>query len=138
MAAPKYNKNNQKWTEKTVAPYLSRLEKATSVPGNLFIGEQLKKLHLYRDIWSYWKRKFQTKETIIEPMDLIETMFERNLFKAAMLGEIPARLAIFSLRNAHGWCNDPSKREAPDTMKVIEKDIVKPSEASSSQNLRRA
>ena|GEM_PF-3349355 len=114
MAAPKQNKNGQKWTEKKVIQYLSRLEKAASKPRNLFIGQQLKKLKLYRDVWSYWKRKFQNNEDITEQMELIEGMFESNLFKAALHDEIPTRIGILSLRNAHGWRNNP-KEEVQDT-----------------------
>ena len=118
MAAPRQNTNGQKWTENTVLTYLSKLEKAASKPGNLFIGQQLKKLRLYRDIWSYWKRKFQNNEDLTEQMELIEDLFEVNLFNAGMRGEIPVQIAILSLRNAHGWRNNP-KEETQDTGIVL-------------------
>ncbi len=114
MAAPQKNSNAKKWTEEKLLTYLAQIEQAASKPENLFLGKQLTELGLYKDIWAYWKHKFEDKDEIMEQIYLIETMFESNLFRAALFGEIPAHVAILSLKNAHGWSEYPTEMEEPD------------------------
>ena len=114
MAAAKGNRNAQKWTESRVLGYLSKIEEATKDKKILFLGQELVKLGLYKDIWRYWKNKYSYNEDIIEQMELIEGMFECNLFKAAINSEIPARIAIICLRNAHQW-----REYRPEPVKVV-------------------
>lgn len=106
MAAPKKNKNAQKWTESIVMHYLQEIEKAASDRRNLFLGQELLKLGLYKDVWCYWKRKFVHIEYLIEEMELIEQLFECNVFRAGMKGDIPERIAIICLKNIYGWRED--------------------------------
>ena len=118
MAAPKQNTNARRWTEKRLNSYLSKIDKAAGNPKNLFLGKHLVRLKLYKDIWSYWKKKFEDDEDIMDRMDLVEGMFEVNLFNAALRSEIPASKAIMSLRNAHGWRNNPDKKQEPKVLKM--------------------
>ena len=114
MAAAKGNRNAQKWTESRVLGYLSEIEVAVQDTKILFLGQELVKLGLYKDIWRYWKNKYSYNEDIIEQMELIEGMFECNLFRAAINSEIPARIAIICLRNAHKW-----REYRPEPVKVV-------------------
>jgi hypothetical protein len=109
MAAPKRNTNAKKWTESKVRLLLKDIEKIARRDKALFLGKTLEKLGLYRDVWSYWMRKFADNEDLMDEMDLIKTQFEVNVFKAALKGEIPARIGILTLRNAHGWRNNPAR-----------------------------
>ena len=114
MAAAKGNRNAQKWTESRVLSYLAEIEVAVQDTKILFLGQELVKLGLYKDIWRYWKNKYSYNEDIIEQMELIEGMFECNLFRAAINSEIPARIAIICLRNAHKW-----REYRPEPVKVV-------------------
>ena len=114
MAAAKGNRNAQKWTESRMLGYLSEIEVAVQDTKILFLGQELVKLGLYKDIWRYWKNKYSYNEDIIEQMELIEGMFECNLFRAAINSEIPARIAIICLRNAHKW-----REYRPEPVKVV-------------------
>jgi len=114
MAAAKGNRNAQKWTEVRVLRYLAEIETAVQDKKTLFLGQVLVKLGLYKDIWRYWKNKYSYNENIIDQMELIEGMFECNLFRAAINSEIPARIAIICLRNAHHW-----REYRPETIKVL-------------------
>jgi hypothetical protein len=120
MAAPERNSNAQKWTIERVAGYLSQLEKATEDKKVLFLGQELVKLGLYKDIWRYWKQRFGHIDEMLDRMDLVEMGFESNLFNAALKGEIPARIAIICLRNAHKWCENPQhQNKAAHTIKTV-------------------
>ena len=112
MAAPKKNKNAQRWTESIVMGYLREIERAACDRKNLFLGQELLKLGLYKDVWCYWKRKFGHIEQLMEEMELIEQRFECNLFRAGMKGDIPERIAIICLKNIYGWRDEP-KVEVP-------------------------
>jgi hypothetical protein len=136
MAAPQKNLNAQKWTEESIIPYLSKMNKAAHRKKNLFIGQQLKKLKLYPDIWSYWKRKFSDNEDIMERMDLIEGAFESNVVNAGLYGDIPARVAILTLRNAHGWRNNPAREEQE--IKVVKMDTASGKTERGENNAKRA
>lgn len=118
MSAPLLNHNAQKWSTETVKPYLNQMEEAAQNEDNLFIGQQLKALGLYSDIWAYWKKKFYRYESLIEHMEIIEGMFESNLFCAALLDKIPAHVAIISLIHAHRWRSYPAQ-----TNKGIQRNI---------------
>ena len=107
MAAPKRNRNAQKWTKERVYEYLGKLEMAAADPANLFWGQELEKLGLYRDVWSYWKRKYSEDEDLINEMELIEQLYECNLVNAAYKAQIPAGIAIICLKHVHGWRESP-------------------------------
>lgn len=103
MGAPVRNRNARKWTAKTASPYLKKMKRAAGRQGNYFIGRQLEKMGLYRDVWSYWKGIFADNEAIMERMIAIEERYEVNLFRGAIQGKIGCLPALLSLRHAHGW-----------------------------------
>ena len=107
MAAPKNNKNAQRWTHERVMYYLQELEKAVKESEALFWGKELERLGLYKDVWAYWKRKFADNEAVLEYMELIETMYEVKLVKAAFRGEIASGTAIVCLKRIYGWREEP-------------------------------
>ena len=107
MAAPKNNKNAQRWTHDRVVYYLQELEKAANENGALFWGKELERLGLYKDVWAYWKRKFADDEVLLEYMELIETIYEVKLVKAAFRSEIAPGVAIVCLKRIYGWRDDP-------------------------------
>jgi hypothetical protein len=103
MAAPKGNKNANKWTRERVIYYLNRVEKRGREGFSLFWGQELVRMGLYKDLWQYWRRRFGEDEQVIYQMDIIETLYEGNLFKAGLLGRMPAWLCMICLRNINGW-----------------------------------
>jgi hypothetical protein len=111
MAAPKNNTNAKKWTANKVWYQVSKVYKATKNPKELFLGQVLERLGLYKDIWAYWKRKYAANERIMYQMELIEQGFEVNVFKAGMEGRLPEKLAILILKNVYGWRDNPKEEE---------------------------
>ena len=117
MSAPKQNQNAQKWTRAKILSQLHKIEKAATHPENLFIGRQLQRLGLRTGAWAYWKKISAGDGELLEYMDLIQQCYEVNLFTAACKGDVSPRVAILSLRNAHGWRNQPQAEEP--VMRVV-------------------
>lgn len=140
MAAPRKNSNAQKWTEDSIMPYLSKIKRAAKKRKNLFIGRQLKRLKLYPDIWSYWKRKFRDNEDIMERIEMIEGRFESNVVRAGLYGDIPASVAILTLRNAHGWRNGrfDEEGEEEEEPKVVRMEPISDKHIGVENNVKRA
>jgi hypothetical protein len=111
MAAPINNTNAKKWTANKVWYQVSKVYKATKNPKELFLGQVLERLGLYKDVWAYWKKKYAGNERIMYQMELIEQGFEVNVFKAGMEGRLPEKLAIIILKNVYGWRNNPKPEE---------------------------
>jgi hypothetical protein len=103
MAAPKNNTNASKWTEERVGEYLGRIETLARDRRELFLRRVLAKLGLYREVWTYWRRKFSGNEDLMDAMNLIKDRFESNLFIAGLKGEISESFTIMCLKANYGW-----------------------------------
>lgn len=103
MAAPKGNKNAEKWTEETVLKQLAEIEKHANKRTTLWLGSALVKVGLYMDIWDYWKTKFRENEVVFRSIKAIEAIFQDRLFTEALKGDVNSTVAIFGLKNNHGW-----------------------------------
>ena len=106
MAAKKGNKYAEKWTKEIVLKELKQmLDYLFSASGEttVFLCELLSSFDLYAQIWSDWKNKFKDSEEVSEAIKRIETVLEARLAKGALTGKYVASVAIFSLKNNHGW-----------------------------------
>jgi hypothetical protein len=103
MAAPRQNRNAQKWNRKKVLYYLHKIYKITNDRQELFWGRILVKVGLYRDIWRYWRQHYGHIRAINHLMGLIEDNCEVSLLKAGLESRIPARIVMRSLHNIYGW-----------------------------------
>lgn len=110
MPAPKGNKNAEKWTVKAVQEKLSEIEEAAADPSCLWLGSALVKAGLYKDVWVYWCEKFANDDVVFRTIKRIEQIFEDRLFAEAAKGTIVPSVAIFGLKNNHGW-KDKSEQE---------------------------
>jgi hypothetical protein len=116
MAAPKNNTNASKWTEERVHQHLIEIKALARDPKELFLRRVLAKLDLYREVWTYWRRKFAGDEDLMDEMNLIKDMFESNLFIAGLKGEISAPFTIMCLKANYGWSeyHNAEIADAPD------------------------
>jgi hypothetical protein len=119
MPAPKNNTNARKWTEERVYQYLSEIRKVAADPKELFLGQVLEKLGLYRDILCYWQKKFANNEDLMYEMELVKDNFEVNLVTASLKGQIAAPFAIMCLKANYGWSEDPTAAAPLCTVKTI-------------------
>jgi hypothetical protein len=103
MAAPRRNRNAQKWNRKKVLYCLQKINKMAGKGQQLFWGRLLKKVGLYRDVWRYWREHYGHIAAIRHLMQLIETHCEANLLEAGLEQRIHVRLCILCLYNIYGW-----------------------------------
>lgn len=103
MAAPKNNKNAEKWNFDTVMPILEKILNLALTEQAVYIGDALVQCGLYNDIWRHWKEMFKDNEIVIRTIKKIETQFENYLFKSALQGNVNPTVAIFGLKNNHKW-----------------------------------
>ena len=103
MSAHAQNQYAQKWTLEAVAELLVKIEQQARSHDTDYLTEALTNLGLGRKVWSYWKKKFDIEYEMMDQIDLIESLFEVKLYKAAKKQELPPAIAIFALKNNHHW-----------------------------------
>lgn len=106
MPAKKGNTYAEKWTKETVLPILEEIEELArddSEKAPLYLGGALAQVHLYSEIWSYWKEKFSNEEEVFQSIKKIEQLFEQKIYEGALKGDLVASVSIFGLKNNHGW-----------------------------------
>lgn len=97
------NKAAEKWTVETVMPILTDMLQAAKDGRYVWLGDALVNSYLYKDIWIEWKEKFKDNEPVFRTIKQIEQCFENNQYKGALNGQLVASVAIFGLKNNHGW-----------------------------------
>ena len=103
MPAPEGNNYAEKWTKETVLQTLDRIEAEAKKPSCAWLGSALVKVGLYKDLWAYWKEKFEDDDEVFRPIKKIEQIFEDRLFEKALKGDYNQTMAIFGLKNNHEW-----------------------------------
>lgn len=122
MPAPKGNKYTEKWTRERVLKYVTdMLHDIKQDPSINYIGDVLIKYDLYKQIWSYWQTKFKDDSEVFEPIKRANQILEARVYTGALTGKYKAGVAIFILKNCHGWTDgrsihhkgniSPSKRD---------------------------
>lgn len=102
MAAPKENKNSEKWTEDKAKEFFkTAIEMAEKDSREFdFIGEIARELNSYKEIFNYLSNKFQS----LKPLhNRLLTALEANCFYNAKKGNIVPSLGIINLKSNHGW-----------------------------------
>jgi hypothetical protein len=102
------NTNAEKWTIEKVTEHLLAIGRDAYNADTIYLGRALVNQNLYADVWRYWKKIFRNNSDVIEAMKQIEQHFEVKLFEGAVRKELSPWVAIFALKNNHGW---DSKRE---------------------------
>jgi hypothetical protein len=97
------NKIAEKWNPENVCEQLETI-KAGALSGQyVWLGDGLINNGLYKEIWTFWKDKFSDNDKVMELIKLIEAIFENNQYKGALGGKLVPSVAIFGLKNNHGW-----------------------------------
>jgi hypothetical protein len=98
------NKNAEKWTlEKSVKFMKEALKTLENNADIMFIGTLAVRQSSYKDIYTYLTNKFKDNNVIFSTKKKIDAIIEERLFKSALKNDINATVAIFGLKNNHGW-----------------------------------
>ena len=105
MAAPKGNKNAEKWTEETV---LKAIEKVYQYnldnTDNYHLGGALIENDLYPELWAYFTNTFKDNDIVFKAIKKVEVFLENRIVNSTMSGVAKsAAMAIFYLKNKHDY-----------------------------------
>lgn len=103
VGAPKGNKNAEKWTEETVLEAVVLVYEYCKNHKTPFLGIALNALDFSAQRWSEWTKKFSDNKVVLESIKKTETLIEANLVEGGMKGDFNSTMAIFTLKNKHGW-----------------------------------
>lgn len=99
MAAPKGNKYNERWTiEASEEVFNKALELARG--GAVTLTDIAIELDLYPNVFDYICEKHKV---FISKKNILLRYIENNTYKGALNGEYVPSVAIFGLKNNHGW-----------------------------------
>jgi hypothetical protein len=105
MAAKKGNKYHEKYTEKESLEFFkASLKKIQDEEDIVFIGTLATRMNTYRDIYTYLLKKFDKQNNEFRTIKKnIDSIIEQRLYQKAFQNKGNATMAIFGLKNNHGW-----------------------------------
>jgi len=114
MAAPKKNKNAEKWTKQTVTKALTEIEDYVIAEKSVYLAAALVHFQYYPQIWSEWRDKFEHDKFVSELIKRLDARIESNLVTRLLNNQCNAAGAIFILKNRHRMAD---KQEVDHTSK---------------------
>ena len=97
------NKAAELWTEEKTIEKLNEIYCYVKENKTVFIGTALVNNDLYKEIWAYFNEKFAENDAVFKLIKKIEQTVESNLADSALNGEKNPAMAIFILKNKHGY-----------------------------------
>ena len=110
------NTYGQKWTAEDAARIFQQAFDLAK-NGSVTLTSIAKELDLYPDIFEYLCERFPEFRTNKKH---IEKWIEDNTFQGALNGRYNATMAIFGLKNNHGWTDKPKDEQTIDKPPKIE------------------
>jgi len=114
MAAPRKNKNAEKWTKQTVTNALEYIEDFVIKEKSVYLAAALVNFKYYPQIWSEWRDKFEHDKVVSELIKRVDARIESNLVTRLLNNQCNAAGAIFILKNRHRMAD---KQEVDHTSK---------------------
>lgn len=118
MAAPKENKNAEKWTLEEATIFIEKAVELSQDTEYDFIGEIAKELNQYKEIFSYLVDKFPELK---QQHKRLVSNCESNCFYNGKKNNIVPSLAIMNLKSNHGWTD---RIETNNTNNNINQDVT--------------
>jgi len=118
MAAPKENKNAEKWTLEEATIFIEKAVELSQDTEYDFIGEIAKELNQYKEIFSYLVDKFPELK---QQHKRLVSNCESNCFYNGKKNKIVPSLAIMNLKSNHGWTD---RIETNNTNNNINQDVT--------------
>ncbi|MBS1683350.1 MAG: hypothetical protein JSS76_01255 [Bacteroidetes bacterium] len=99
------NQNASKWTREKTIQMLCKIEAVALHEYDLCytLTQALNKVRCYKQIWSYWKKKFEADEDIMDHIYFIESLFIEKLEHGGLFKRLNASTCHFILKNNYGY-----------------------------------
>ncbi|MBS1625803.1 MAG: hypothetical protein JST83_17400 [Bacteroidetes bacterium] len=114
MSAPTGNTNATRWTRETTLQLLNKIEAiALDEFSTVYtLTQALNKVRCYKQLWSYWKKKWENDEDIMDQIYFIESLFIEKLEHGALFKRLNTSTCHFILKNNYGY-NTKGEEELP-------------------------
>ncbi|MBS1684494.1 MAG: hypothetical protein JSS76_07060 [Bacteroidetes bacterium] len=112
MAGTIGNINAAKWTRDLTWSYLDRIEDLAWDESITTLSQALLRVRCYKQLWSYWKKKWEQDGDIMDRIYYIEEIFTNKLEEAALYRRLHPSACYFILRYSYGY-NTRGERELP-------------------------
>ncbi|MBS1619846.1 MAG: hypothetical protein JST76_15105 [Bacteroidetes bacterium] len=114
MSAPAGNDNASKWTHDQTMLKLDQIEQIAldEFAITLTLTHALLRAKCYKQLWSYWKKKWESDGDIMDRIYYIEQIFMHKLEDGALFKRLNASTCHFILKNNYGY-NAKDENELP-------------------------
>ncbi len=119
MSAPTGNNNASKWTREATHHILSQIEEIAldEIIITHTLTHALLRVHCYKQLWSYWKKKWENDEEVMDRIYYIEQIFTHKIEEAGLLRQMNASTCHFILRHNYGY-NTKGESELPSHLRA--------------------
>ncbi len=112
MAGTIGNTNAAKWTRDYTWSYLDRIEDLAWDESIISLSQALLRVKCYKQLWSYWKKKWEQDGDLMDRIYYIEEIFSNKLEEGALFRRLNPSACYFILRHNYGY-NTKGERELP-------------------------
>ncbi len=112
MAGTTGNTNAAKWTRDHTWSVLDQIEEHAWDESIITLSQALLRVKCYKQLWSYWKKKWEQDGDLIDRIYYIEQIFINKLEEGALYRRLHPSACYFILRNNYG-CTAKGERELP-------------------------
>ncbi len=114
MSAPTGNNNASKWTREATHDILRQIEEIALDEFTITrtLTHALLRVRCYKQLWSYWKKKWEDDSDIMDRIYYIEQIFTHKIEEAALFRQMNASTCHFILRHNYGY-NTKGEAELP-------------------------
>ncbi len=108
------NQNASKWTREKTLQFLDKIEAIALDEFSICdtLSQALLRARCYKQLWSYWKKKWENDEEVMDRIYYIEQIFICKLEEGALYKRMNASTCHFILRNNYGY-NTKEENELP-------------------------
>ncbi len=126
MSAPAGNANASKWTREQTHLILDQVEQIAldEIIITHTLTHALLRVKCYKQLWSYWKKKWENDEEVMDRIYYIEQIFMHKIEEAALFKQMNASTCHFILRHNYGY-NTKGENELPSHLRhEFESEVV--------------
>ncbi len=105
MSAPTGNTNASRWTREATSHLLHQIEAIALDEFSIThtLTHALLRMRCYKQLWSYWKKKWEHDEEIMDHIYYIEQIFIHKLEEGGLFKRMNASTCHFILKNNYGY-----------------------------------
>ncbi|MBS1625349.1 MAG: hypothetical protein JST83_15085 [Bacteroidetes bacterium] len=117
MSAPAGNANASKWTKEKANRILDQIEELAGDDRIHTLTQALLRVKCYKQLWSYWKKKWEYDGDMMDRIYYIEQLFINKLEEGALFRKLHPSACFFILKHNYGY-NTKGEQQLPSHLRV--------------------